>query len=664
MVSTALYTGLSGLRVHQTYIDVIGNNLANVSTPGFRGSRATFSDILSFTVRSGSGPNGNFGGQNPIQIGTGAFMASVDTDLNQGTLQDTGRSLDVALQGRGFFTLSNGLQNFYSRVGSFTIDANRALVDGRTGLRVVNSTGNFVTVPTSDTLPAQPTTRIDFQGNLPAEVGGPLAEILESNAPLSEGTAANKTGAAPSAGTFDVSGLAGAEIKVSVNGGAQQTLTVPDQPPYNAGPVTATDIATWLNGGVAGFSGISGATATVSGTSVSIDTVRLGSSATLKFDNVSPSQNVLAALGLDTLLDSGTETTADANSDLNALTARNSPYSAGDAITVSGTNPDGTAFSDTFIYGTGAGQDGVTLGALINFVNQTIDSAQATASLTAGGNIRLSAINKEEADLSLFIGDNSSTGGTLSWPNFEVAQEGTGPDTATTSAIVIDSRGRSHSVSMTFTRSTTDATVWDMQAELTDATGNDAITQSSIGQIRFNDNGSFNVIGGGTNSMSFAWDGISAGQSVTIDLGTSGQFDGISMLGDSTTVAAVDQDGYDAGTLLDVGFSQNGELIGIYSNGQSQTLDTLRVTMFSNEGGLVRQGDTLYAESPNSGDAIATTANAAGAGSVRAGQLENSNVDIAREFVNLIEAQRGFQANSRVITTTDEILAELMNIVR
>jgi flagellar hook protein FlgE len=129
MVSTALYTGLSGLRVHQTYIDVIGNNLANVSTPGFRGSRATFSDILSFTVRSGSGPSGNFGGVNPMQIGTGAFMATVDTDLNQGTLQDTGRSLDVALQGRGFFTMTNGIQTFYSRVGSFGIDADRTLVD-------------------------------------------------------------------------------------------------------------------------------------------------------------------------------------------------------------------------------------------------------------------------------------------------------------------------------------------------------------------------------------------------------------------------------------------------------------------------------------------------------------------------------------------------------
>jgi flagellar hook protein FlgE len=149
-----------------------------------------------------------------------------------------------------------------------------------------------------------------------------------------------------------------------------------------------------------------------------------------------------------------------------------------------------------------------------------------------------------------------------------------------------------------------------------------------------------------------------------VNLGTSGQFDGVAQLGNATTVAAVDQDGYAAGTLLNVGFSVEGELVGYYSNGQSQTLDTLRISMFSNEGGLVRAGDTMFTESPNSDDAITTTANSAGAGSVRAGQLENSNVDIAREFVNLIEAQRGFQANSRVITTTDEILAELMNIVR
>jgi flagellar hook protein FlgE len=662
MVSTALYTGLSGLRAHQTYIDVIGNNLANVSTPGFRGSRATFSDILSFTVRAGSGPNGNFGGQNPMQIGTGTFLSSVDVDTNQGTLQDTGRSMDVALQGRGFFTMTNGSQTFYSRVGSFGIDANRSLVDLRTGLRVMNSSGGNITVPTADTLPAQPTSSVQFQGSLPADVGGPLEEIVTSNVPLKAGTAANKPSTAPTASSpqYDLQANVGQKLLVSVNGGAQQQLTVPDQAPFSTGPVDASVVADWLNGDIDGFPGITGATAVGddAGGTIDINTTRLGSGATIKFDSGTASSDLIAKLGLDTTLNSGSETTADVNTDINALTARSKPYADGDAITISGTNPDGTAFSDTFVYGAGSS----TLGDLVDFINQTVNSTQSRAALSTDGNITLTATNKEEAELSLFIGDVSTNDGAASWPSFEVSQEGTDADRAVTSIDVVDSQGRTHPVTMTFTRTTTDPRVWDLQAEVD---GNDgAITQNSIGQIRFNDNGSFNVIGGGTNNLTFAWDGIAAAQNVAINLGTSGQFDGVAMLGNATTVAAVDQDGFGAGTLLNVGFNNNGELVGFYSNGQNLTLDTLRISMFSNEGGLVRQGDTLFTESPNSDDAIATTANAAGAGSVRAGQLENSNVDIAKEFVSLIEAQRGFQANSRVITTTDEILSELMNIVR
>ena len=657
MVSTALYTGLSGLRVHQNYIDVIGNNLANVSTPGFRGSRATFSDILSFTIRTGSGPNGNFGGINPLQIGHGAITGTVDTDVNQGTLQDTGRTLDVALQGRGFFTLTNGIQNFYSRVGAFGIDADRTLVDLRTGLRVVGSTGSNITVPVTDTLPARPTSQVDFQGNLPARVGGPLAEIVQSNAVLKEGTSATKTaaGTAGSGNQFDLTAFAGKTVLVSVNGGAQQTVTFPAST-FGGGPVNASTVAAQFS-----LQGLQVVADDTAGT-VDFDTIRLGNTATLKFDDGPSATGLLNALGLDATLDAGSETTATATTGLSSLTARTAAYVAGDNITVSGTNPDGSVFSDTFVFGPTPANDGTTLGDLVNFINSTADAAQCTAEITADGNIRLVATNKEEADLSLFIGDASGNSGRNSWPNFEVVQDGTGPDTAVTSIDVVDSQGRTHPVTLTFTRSTIDATMWDLQAEIDPTEG--TITQSQIGQIRFNDNGSFNVIGGGTNALVFTWNGIAASQAVAVDLGTSGQFDGVSMLGNVTTVAATNQDGFPAGTLLNAGFNQQGELVGFYSNGQSQTLDTLRISMFSNEGGLVRVGDTMFVESPNSDDAIATTANSAGAGSVRAGQLENSNVDIAREFVNLIEAQRGFQANSRVITTTDEILAELMNIVR
>ncbi len=666
MVSTALYTGLSGLRVHQTYIDVIGNNLANVSTPGFRGSRATFSDILSFTVRSGSGPNGTFGGINPLQIGTGATMASVDTDLSQGTLQDTGRSLDVAMQGRGFFTLTNGSQNFYTRAGSFGIDANRNLVDTRTGLRVISASGNDITVPTSDTLPASPSTSIRFQGNLPARVSGPLAEIVESNVPLKAGTSANKSGTATgaSAPQFNLTSMVGKSLLVSVNGGTQQTVVVPNQAPFTTGPVNASDVANWLNGAVSGYAGVTGTFTTANDTAgtISVDTTRLGSTAKIKFDDGPGANGLMTALGLDATLRAGTESAAIGTTDLANLTARNKAYADGDTITVSGTNPDGTAFSDTFVYGTGVGRNGQSVQALVNFIDQRVDNAQARATLSTDGKIKLTALNKEEADMSLFIGDSSGNTGSNSWPNFIISQNGTGPDKATTSIDVVDSQGRTHPVTLTFTRSTQDATIWDLDASVDTSEG--SITQSQIAQIRFNDNGSFNVIGGGTNTLSFAWNGISTAQNVAVNLGTSGQFDGIAMLGNATTVAAIDQDGFAAGTLLGAGFNNKGELVGNYSNGQNRTLDTLRISMFSNEAGLVRAGDTMFSESPNSDDAISTTASAAGAGTVRAGQLENSNVDIAREFVNLIEAQRGFQANSRVITTTDQILAELMNIVK
>jgi flagellar hook protein FlgE len=190
------------------------------------------------------------------------------------------------------------------------------------------------------------------------------------------------------------------------------------------------------------------------------------------------------------------------------------------------------------------------------------------------------------------------------------------------------------------------------------------IPSATIGTIRFNSDGSFNVIGGGNNALTFSFAGIAAAQTVTINLGTSGQYDGVAMLGNKATVAATDQDGYAAGTLLNVAFDQEGKLLGYYSNGKTKEFAQLRISMFPNEGGLLRAGDTLFVQSPNSDDPLATTAVAAGAGVIRAGSLENSNVDIAQEFVSLIEAQRGFQANSSVITTTDEMLAELMNIVR
>ena len=651
-MDTALFTGLSGLRLHQNYIDIIGNNLANVSTAGFRGSRPTFSDILSFTVRAGSAPVANLGGLDPEQIGLGATTSTVDIDTAQGTFQDTGRPLDVALQGHGFFTLTDGNQRFYTRVGTFGIDNDRNLVDMRTGLRVVSSTGGNITVPVSDTLPARATSRITFQGNLPARVGGPLAEIVQSANVLEQGTSAHQraTGTAGTGAQFNLTAFVGKTLLVRVGNNAQQTITI-DAATFGAGPVNASVVASKFQ--VAGLQVNPNNTA---GT-IDFDTVDLGDDAKLKFDDGPQSAGLLAALGLTAAQVSGSQSTATGTTDLNQLTQRTLPYSNGDQITIHGTNPDGSSFSNTFVYGT----TGTTLQSLVTFINQTLDSTQATAELTGDGHLRVVAADKKPADMSLIIGDDTSNTGHSDWTEFRVVQDGTGPDTATTSIEVVDSQGLEHNVTMKFTRSTTDTSSWDMVASVDPTEG--TVTGSTVSQIRFNNDGSFNVIGGGSNTLSFAWNGNAAAQTVTVNLGTSGQFDGVAMLGNDATVAATDQDGYKAGSLLNATFDKDGKLNGFYTNGQSRTLSTLRISVFANEGGLLRDGDTLFTESPNSDNAIATTANASGAGSIRAGSLENSNVDMAREFVNLIEAQRGFQANARVITTADQILAELMNIV-
>ncbi|GDY03548.1 hypothetical protein LBMAG49_28770 [Planctomycetota bacterium] len=655
MVSTALYTGLSGLRLHQNYIDVIGNNLANVSTAGFRGSRPTFSDLLSYTARSGTAANGSLGGQNPMQIGHGAMMSTVDIDTSQGTFQDTGRPLDVAIQGHGFFTLTDGNQRYYSRVGTFGIDNAHSLVDLRTGMQVMSSNGSTITVPVGDTLPAHATTSVSFQGNLPARVSGPLEEIIQSSSALKEGTPAHKraTGTAGTGNQFDLTAFAGKTVLVRIGNSAQTTITF-DAATFGAGPVNASTVAARF--AVAGLS----VTANDAAGTIDFDTIELGQAAKLKFDDGSQSTGMLASLGLSATLVTGTESTATAASSLNALTARTTPYAPGDQISIRGTNPDGTAFSDTFVFG--AANNGTTLQDLVTFINQTIDNTQATAELTTDGHLRLVATDKGPAEMSMIIGDATGNSGRVDWSDFRVSQNGSGPDTATTSIDVVDAQGLTHNVTMTFTRSTSDPAVWNMTAGIDASEG--TVTQPTIGQIRFNSDGSFNVIGGGTNSLSFAWNGTGGTQSVAVNLGSSGMFDGIAMLGATATVAATDQDGFGSGTLLNVAFDTNGNLNGFYSNGQSQLLETLRISVFANEAGLARSGDTLFVASPNSDDAISTTANIAGAGSIRPGALENSNVDIAREFVNLIEAQRGFQANSRVITTADQILADLMNIVR
>jgi flagellar hook protein FlgE len=132
-MTSSLYSALSGLKANESWLGVIGNNIANSATSGFKSSRAVFADQFSQTLRFASLPTGTTGGRNPMQVGLGVTLADIGRDMGQGALNNTGRVFDLAMSGKGHFMLSDGLSTLYTRVGTFGLDATSRLVDQRTG---------------------------------------------------------------------------------------------------------------------------------------------------------------------------------------------------------------------------------------------------------------------------------------------------------------------------------------------------------------------------------------------------------------------------------------------------------------------------------------------------------------------------------------------------
>ncbi len=179
-MGTAIFTGVTGLQAFQRKLDVIANNIANVNTTAFKGARASFGDLFSQTLEGASAPTGNFGGTNPSQVGLGVKLASIDINQSQGSLLQTGVSSDLAIQGAGFFVLSDGVGQVFSRDGSFSLNANGELVHTATGLFVQGFpavdgvvdpqavVANLV-VPLGGQAIVQATTNSALAGNLTAE---------------------------------------------------------------------------------------------------------------------------------------------------------------------------------------------------------------------------------------------------------------------------------------------------------------------------------------------------------------------------------------------------------------------------------------------------------------------------------------------------------------
>jgi flagellar hook protein FlgE len=386
----SLYSGISGLRAHQTMLDVTGNNIANVNTAGFKGSSTEFQDTLSQLTQGASGPQAETGGTNPAQIGLGVKVAAVTTNFNQGSAQSTGKATDMMISGDGFFVTSRGGQQLYTRAGSFEFDA---------GGRLVSADGALLQGWTADASGA-------------VNTGSPIGNIVLS-----------------------------------------PTATV---------PAIATRRAT--------------------------------------FDGNLPS-----------------------------------------------------------------------------------DAAAGTAL---------------ERDLQVF-----------------------------------DASGVARNLAVTFTRT---GTGWDVSAA-------DANGTTGSGSLAFT-NGKL------TSGGSLAVGGM------TVDLAAVTGYAGM------TTVVASGQDGAAAGTLVSFTLGNDGSLVGAFSNGVKQVVGRVALAKFTNPEGLEKAGASSYTSTANSGNPQVGEAGGPGFGTLTGGALEMSNVDLSQEFTNLIVAQRGFQANARIITTSDQVLQELVDL--
>jgi flagellar hook protein FlgE len=404
-MGSSMNSAVSGLRAHQLMLDVTGNNIANVNTPGFKAGRTTFSDVLSQTIAGATAPSQNVGGTDPQQVGLGVRTGAITNLFTQGGILTTNKPTDLAIQGDGFFVLSDGAANYYSRAGAFEVDSAGNLVDSVTGYRVQGASGDITISPTA------------------------------TSAPVATGTA---------------------------------TFT------GNLDPTVAT----------------------------------------------------------------------------------------------------GTTYVGTIT--------------------------------------------------------------------------------------IYDSLGGTHNLTLTFTKT---ATAGEFTYATTETDASMSLNAGGTGTLQFSGSGAITAGATGSVTLDFT-NGASSGQAVTLDLGSATNASPVTGFASPATLALASQDGSASGTLQSFSIGTDGTINGTFSNGQVQSLGTIRMATFPNAAGLAKMGNNLYRETSNSGVANMGDPGTGGRGTLAPGSLEASNVDLADEFTKLIVAQRGFQANARVITTSDEVMMEAVNLKR
>jgi len=773
----SLYTGISGLRNHQVKMDVTSHNIANVNTTGYKSQRVTLKEGFTQMLRGASRPAGNAGGVNPMQLGLGMSIGSIDSIMEQGNLQTTGKLTDLAIEGNAFFAFSNGMGGtFYGRNGALMLDSNGILVSGNNGYALLglsaDSNGKIpptaiagpIRIPFGDKSPARATEEVQLGCNLDSDSVGLgtwthtatfLTEAKGNTAPVGDPSNSDLL-----TGLFDGNGNAlniqdKDKLKISFRDGADDvsfTFIVDARDIATDNPTATPPVIKTLEGLREAIE-ISLNDSTLTNTSVPPAVVTIRADGTLAITGANfaitnlvvknetrPTSNAyvanlfqwsgsvcstaapigvsigrtLASVKMNTpLLGSpvtlpGSSTpiivggTYDANGKPLSLSdgSGHTPPIPGDPIKLNATlgkstlpeDPNGLIVGQTwdvvngqFGYITGKT---TTISDLIIYMQQRLrlpdsvpnpdgneiasieintppknDTRAPVGSLIIRGMpgkaFEISGLSIRAENSDHRADDPTPFNSNMIGTDFQTARDVT---VHGTSLEVFDETGAAHTLTMVFTHSGTPGKwLWEMR------TGNgEPIIGGNRGTVTFAEDGSPTawMFDDGSSTFQFNPNNGASSLSIRLDTGKFGSFTGITQFRSATTTALKGQDGYTMGKLDEVTFTENGEIQGLFSNGQTRDLAVILLAEFNNPAGLYRSGDTMWSESNNSGDGVLYKPGEGTTSVIKPGALEMSNVELASEFTDLITTQRGYQANARVITTSDTLLQELVQLVR
>ncbi|WP_432748296.1 flagellar hook protein FlgE [Pectinatus frisingensis] len=659
----SLFTAVSGLKNHQTRMDVIGNNIANVNTTGYKSSRVTFADTLSQTLSGASSSNGNVGGVDAKQVGLGMSVSSIDTNFTHGSASSTGNNTDMAIDtDNGLFVVKDGDNTYYTRNGNFTLDDDGSLVMNGSGLHLqgwnatdgsVNPSGDTqnLKINMDSTMQPKPTSAVTSSGNLSAD---DTAETIKNiKLTLADGTTVSVP-ATDTSTAYHIGDTVDKNKVVSINATLADGSTVPlTGGPHKAGDIYTSDKTikdvqlVFADGGQTSSTADGTYDTTYPSNSITIKTLVTNSDGT-------KSATLSDGTIVNNLPSSGTYTVNQPFVD--TVQSIIVTLSDGSTKTISAANAAGIEYEKNAT-GTGKYQSKITGILPTTLGGTTATTADTTNSYTIGSsdypygtpdNSTISGMT-----LTLSDGTNSTTSSGVYGSGYTLGGS-TYPSYATT-ATVYDSLGAAHSIPVSFQRTSGTGDTW--LASVAPGTYGTLTIPSGVTQTLTFDGSTGKLTSGGSMSVNMTVpypNGATQNQQISLDFSNLTQYSG-------ENNASATGDGYAAGFYKDMSIGQDGVITISYTNGQKQTGGQIAIASFNNPAGLEKEGGSLYSQSNNSGTARVGTFTSQGV-TVTPGALEMSNVDISNEFSDMIVTQRGFQANSKIITVSDEMLQTLINM--